>query len=105
MIQLYKSALKSTGKWFEDADAALKQKNKELELDDLTERLEELKQVLTEEPTIKEVIQDIENILPKIEGFVHSDVFMKLKEGYENTCQKSTELLKQLRCHQETLNR
>ncbi|KAF5900062.1 nesprin-1-like isoform X2, partial [Clarias magur] len=105
LIQLYQSALKSTGKWFEDADVALKQKNEELGLDDLTERLEELKQLLTEEPTVSEVIQDIEGILLKMEDFVDSGVFMKLKEGYENTCQKSTELRKQLRCHQETLNR
>ncbi|MCJ8743979.1 hypothetical protein PDJAM_G00100910, partial [Pangasius djambal] len=91
--------------WFEDADAVLKQKNQELELEDLTEHLKELKQILTQEPTIKKAIQDIEGILPKMGDFVDSGVIIKLKEGYETTCQRSAELMEQLRCHQETLNR
>lgn len=104
LLQLHQSALKSTCQWFEDADAVLKQKNQKLELEDLTESLKELKQVLTQEPTIKKAIQDIEDILPKMVDFVDSDVIMKHKEGYKTICQRSTELMEQLECHQETLN-
>lgn len=105
LIHLYQSALKSTSQWFEDADSVLKQKNHELELEDLTESVEELNQVLTQEPTIRKVIQDIEGIFPKMEGFVDSGVIVKLKEGYKTACRRSADLMKQLRCHQETLNR
>lgn len=105
LLQLYQSALKSTHQWFEDADAVLKQKNQELELEDLTESLQELKHVLSQEPTIKKAVQDIEGVLHKMEDFVDSGVIMKLKEGYETTCERSAELMEQLRCHQETLNR
>ncbi|KAF4071108.1 hypothetical protein AMELA_G00281340 [Ameiurus melas] len=104
LLQLYQSALKSTCQWFEDADAVLKENNQKLELEDLTESLKELKQVLTQEPTIKKAIQDIEDILPKMVDFVDSNVIVKLKERYKTICQRSTELMEQLRCHQETLN-
>lgn len=97
--------MKSTYQWFEDAEAVLKQKNQELELEDLTESLKELQQVLTQEPTLKKALQDVEGVLPKMEDFVDSDVMMKLKEGYETTCVQSAELMEQLRCHQESLNR
>lgn len=105
LLQLYQGALKCTFQWFEDADAALRQKNQELELEGLTESVKELKQVLTQEPTIKKAIQDIEDILPKMKDFLDPGVIMKLKESYETTCQRSAELMEQLRCHQETLNR
>lgn len=101
-LQLYESALKSSCQWFEDAETVLKHKNQEL---DLTESLKDLQQVLNQEPTIKKAIQDIEYILPKMKDFVGAGVIMKLKEGYESTCLKSAELLEQLRCHQESLNR
>lgn len=97
--------MRSTYQWFEDAEAALKQKNQELELEDLTQSLKELQQALAQEPTIKKSFQDIEDVLPKMEDLVDSDVIMKLKESYETTFVKSAELTEQLRCHQESLNR
>lgn len=105
LLQLYQSALKTTCQWFEDADAVLKQKNQELELEELTESLKDHEKVLTQEPTIKKAIQDIAVVLPKMESFVDSGVVMKLKEDYEITCQRRAELMEQLRSHQETLNR
>ncbi|TSR99415.1 Nesprin-1 [Bagarius yarrelli] len=103
--QFYQSALKSTCKWLKDADAVLKQKNLELELEELTESLKELENILNQESTIRKAINDLEGMLAKMEDFVDSAVVMKLKEGHGTTCQKSAELLEQLRCHQETLNR
>ncbi|KAI5615121.1 nesprin-1 isoform X2 [Silurus asotus] len=103
-LQLYQSALKSTWRWFEDAEAVLKQTNKELELENLSESLEELKQILTQEPTIKKDIQDIDDVLSKLEDFVDSGVVKNLREGYKATCKRSAELMEQLKCHQETLS-
>ncbi|XP_060722109.1 nesprin-1 isoform X2 [Tachysurus vachellii] len=105
LLQMYQSALRTISQWFEDADAVIKQKNQNLELEDLTERLKELENVLTQEPTIKKAIQDIKGILPKMESFVYSGVVMKNKEALETTCQRSADVIEQLRSHQETLNR
>lgn len=105
LLQLYQSALTSTSQWFEEAEAILKQRNQELESEDLAESLRKLEDVLIQGPNIKKAVQVIEDVLPKMESFVESSVLEKLKEEHETSCRRRADLMEQLRCHQETLHR
>ncbi|XP_022518839.2 nesprin-1 isoform X7 [Astyanax mexicanus] len=106
LLQTYKRSLRTTCQWLGDADTVLKQTSvKSVDLEDLTEYLQETERVIDQEQTFKAGVQDTEALFTQMEAFFDSGVIEELKQDLETTRQRSTKLMEQLRHQQETLTR
>uniref|UniRef100_A0A8B9L0L9 Spectrin repeat containing, nuclear envelope 1a n=1 Tax=Astyanax mexicanus TaxID=7994 RepID=A0A8B9L0L9_ASTMX len=96
LLQTYKRSLRTTCQWLGDADTVLKQTSvKSVDLEDLTEYLQETERVIDQEQTFKAGVQDTEALFTQMEAFFDSGTIVLQVEAFQHKLTKLEEHIAQ----------
>uniref|UniRef100_A0A8C1T930 Spectrin repeat containing, nuclear envelope 1a n=1 Tax=Cyprinus carpio TaxID=7962 RepID=A0A8C1T930_CYPCA len=105
LLQRYHHTLQSVQQWFEDAGALLKHAPQEVDLEKISNCLKDLKNITSQEQTVKGTMQEMQGLVPQISDFFSPSVMMQIQQHCEDSYHKGTEVFEQLKQHQDNLQR
>uniref|UniRef100_A0A8C1T5H7 Spectrin repeat containing, nuclear envelope 1a n=1 Tax=Cyprinus carpio TaxID=7962 RepID=A0A8C1T5H7_CYPCA len=79
LLQRYHHTLQSVQQWFEDAGALLKHAPQEVDLEKISNCLKDLKNITSQEQTVKGTMQEMQGLVPQISDFFSPSVMMQIQ--------------------------
>ncbi|XP_052391485.1 nesprin-1 isoform X1 [Carassius gibelio] len=105
LLQRYHHSLQTLQQWLEDTGALLKQAPEEVDLEKMSDCLKDLENITGREQSVKDTMQEIKDLVPQMGDFLSPTVMKQIQQHCEESYHKGTEVFKQLKKHQENLQR
>jgi len=105
LLQRYHHSLQSVQQWFEDAGALLEHSPQEVDLENISDCLKDLKNITVREQTVKCTMQEMQGLGPEMGEFFSPSVMKQIQQHCEDSYHKGTEVFEQLKQRQDNLQR
>ncbi len=105
LLQRYHHSLQSVQQWFEDAGALLEHAPQEVDLENISDCLKDLKNITGREQTVKCTMQEMQGLGPEMGKSFSPFVMKQIQQHCEDSYHKGTEVFEQLKQRQDNLQR
>uniref|UniRef100_A0A8C1K642 Spectrin repeat containing, nuclear envelope 1a n=1 Tax=Cyprinus carpio TaxID=7962 RepID=A0A8C1K642_CYPCA len=98
LLQRYHHTLQSVQQWFEDAGALLKHAPQEVDLEKISNCLKDLKNITSQEQTVKGTMQEMQGLVPQMSDFFSPSVMMQIQSitQWRSFQDKTEEVIRQM---------